>query len=667
MVNIIQKKSIGIDIADQTIEVVELAKKGGKAEVSSLGRTLLEPGIVKGGRIKDEEKLVKAVKEAFSKAKPHPIVTKKLIFGLPESQAYIHIFELGPHNKKERDNLVLNEAQTSIPLKENDLLFSHKVLSEGKEKVEILIVGASKEMVQEWQQFFQKLKLEVEVFDIESLAIFRGLFSEPAKAPVCLVDIGKAATNIAIFDKVGLRYSHSINVAGDIFTKEIANTLKIKPEEAEKQKIKTGLSDKNSRIFPVLIKSLEPINKEIETLLNYFQEKNNQKVKEIVLVGGSSKLEGIADYFNTNLDLSVKVGKPVLLETKAPLEYMGAIGLALRGVDKKWSRKDPAISMKLQERKGRKTLFPKKIKPKRVPEKKGREELMPTLEGIEETSLPSIVDISRAKKLRSKKILLIIILIIGVIVIGLAYWYRSYEKAQREGKKESQIVQYTKTQSFDLKVPVAVAPSEYTSDRARGRIIENTIKAAGDYNEAVAHSRIAVEKGLKEGEKLWLRPVSPEQAVFPMIIKWLVFSEEDANKLFLKEVDKLNKDKVDYVLNNLEKKNIESTENSNIFYLAGKVTISLNQLIEAEEEQGEILEIEETKEETTEATTSVLIEETGIGWLRVRKGPGTDYSEITKVYPGESYQLLEESEGWYKIKLDEEAEGWIAARYAKKE
>ncbi|MFH1462506.1 MAG: type IV pilus assembly protein PilM [bacterium] len=76
-----------------------------------------------------------------------------------------------------------------------------------------------------------------------------------------------------------------------------------------------------------------------------------------------------------------------------------------------------------------------------------------------------------------------------------------------------------------------------------------------------------------------------------------------------------------------------------------------------------------TNEEEATATEEVIIlpmvviSETQTGWLRVREGPGTNYSEIAKVYPGESYPQLEEFEGWYRIELEEGKEGWVFGKY----
>ena len=66
-----------------------------------------------------------------------------------------------------------------------------------------------------------------------------------------------------------------------------------------------------------------------------------------------------------------------------------------------------------------------------------------------------------------------------------------------------------------------------------------------------------------------------------------------------------------------------------------------------------------------QATSQVEILATPTGTLNVRSSPSTSSPIITKVSPGEKYQLLEESPGWFKIKLSDK-EGWISSQYAKK-
>lgn len=61
--------------------------------------------------------------------------------------------------------------------------------------------------------------------------------------------------------------------------------------------------------------------------------------------------------------------------------------------------------------------------------------------------------------------------------------------------------------------------------------------------------------------------------------------------------------------------------------------------------------------------TFVVVTETPTGWLRIRSGPGTAFSEIGKVYPGEQYPLLGEDGEWVYIRTPDHGEGWISASY----
>uniref|UniRef100_A0A7C4TK85 PEGA domain-containing protein n=1 Tax=candidate division WWE3 bacterium TaxID=2053526 RepID=A0A7C4TK85_UNCKA len=57
------------------------------------------------------------------------------------------------------------------------------------------------------------------------------------------------------------------------------------------------------------------------------------------------------------------------------------------------------------------------------------------------------------------------------------------------------------------------------------------------------------------------------------------------------------------------------------------------------------------------------INQTGTGWLNVRSTPGLTGSVLTTVNVGESYQVLEESKGWVKIKVTETVSGWVSTSY----
>lgn len=531
------KNSIGIDIADHTIEVVELSKSGKDVNVESSGRIRLGSGIVERGRIKDEAKLATAIKKMLSKAKPRAIAPERIILGLPEAQVYIHNFVLKPHNKQERDELLLKEAQTNVPVPKSDLVFSHRVLYEGKEGVEIILVATSREVIEEWQKFFQSLKIIIELFDIEQIATFRGLNLEPLKSPICLIDMGAVTTHVSIFDKSGLRYAYAINVAGEQLTQEIAKSLKKSEEESESLKREIGFSKQGDQVFTVLAKVLQPVVTDIKKTFDYFKEQTNESVGEITLVGGSSALKGLADYVSTNLGVPTKIGKQTLFKSNIPLVYIEAIGIALRGIDEKWDKRDPAIlpvqgesqSNKVTKSAGKvlsgitRLFKPSKDKPPHQSIGGGGKSPRSDKEKNGNKGPDA--------KLRIQKLVLLGLLVVGVVVIPASYWYKGYRKAQQEAEVQSRLE--------------AIDAATQKQDNVDAEIL----------NE-ISESVIIEEK--------------------------------------------------------------------------------------------------------------IIITETPIGWLNVREGPGTSYPKVTKVYPGETYTLLEEKDNWYKIKIGEETEGWVTSQYANK-
>lgn len=72
---------------------------------------------------------------------------------------------------------------------------------------------------------------------------------------------------------------------------------------------------------------------------------------------------------------------------------------------------------------------------------------------------------------------------------------------------------------------------------------------------------------------------------------------------------------------------------------------------------------------TASSSASVLILNTPTGFLRVREGNSISSSEIGRISPGESYELIGETDDWFKIKFGSRGAelGWISAQYAVKE
>ena len=63
------------------------------------------------------------------------------------------------------------------------------------------------------------------------------------------------------------------------------------------------------------------------------------------------------------------------------------------------------------------------------------------------------------------------------------------------------------------------------------------------------------------------------------------------------------------------------------------------------------------------AGKQVKIKATPTGWLRVRDAANLNGAELTRVNVGDTYTVLEENQGWSKIKVSETVSGWVSSDY----
>ncbi len=590
--NIFDSTKIGLDIADHTIELIELKKDGSDFKILSKNRIILPSGLIEKGELKNPDKLQEIIKKLFSEAKPKPIKLGRIILGIPENIVYTHVFSIQTKNKKEIENLVVKEIEKNIPIEKEKITYYYKILESTANKAkkiedkveikknnikeeEVMIFATDKYILHAWKTFFEKMDIQVENFEIESLAIFRSIFDKSNKAK-CIMDIGAETTNISVFDEFGLHYSFTIYIGGNDFSKKIAKKLKTEFAQAEEKKKKFNLKNQND--LEMLLELLKKIGTEVKESIDYYEAKYNKKIDEILLTGGSSQLTGISQYYEKFLDKPVKIAVSKLKNTKTPLEYLEAIGLALKGFESGWFQKNENFEIKKIKIDYHQKTQEKKIGAIPIEEEKEVEQKT-TKKKISNNKI-----IAFFQKQNKKLLVLIGIMIFGAILISLAFWYKEKtEKAREEKLQEIKSQFMLQEQSFNFEIPIATKANEYTNDRARGRVLTNTIEEAESYEAAIEASKSNIRGLLKEDEVIWEEPLNKlsttSEEFLPANFQWLLFNDKEVNSLFISNVKKLNTSNISYILKNIKKERIKTTKNPNIYLLVGQITIESEQPI----------------------------------------------------------------------------------------
>ncbi|EKE19539.1 MAG: hypothetical protein ACD_8C00143G0011 [uncultured bacterium] len=356
------KSFIGIDFATSSIKVVELSYKNQKVSLENYGIVDLNFGENEQKKIVENnstynQKINTALKNLVNKMELRH--GAQAYVSIPGFSGIITIIELPVMKQDELARAIQFEAHKYIPSSLDEVVMSWEVveqignvpsveLSKTEDnankniKNKVLLVAAPKKEIEYYDKLVSGVNFEVSAIELETFSIARSLVGDD-NGVYFIIDIGSRSTNIILIEKSVVRVNRNINAGGNEITTTISDSMSISRQRSEI--FKKGSKDLlNTKESSLTIPVLELIVSESKRILNLFMEKNKGvRIDGIFLSGGTSKMEGMEEYFTRCLGMSVKVGDPwrriSVSDEVAPLvkelgaSFSVAIGLALRGVD----------------------------------------------------------------------------------------------------------------------------------------------------------------------------------------------------------------------------------------------------------------------------------------------------------------------------------------------
>lgn len=220
--------------------------------------------------------------------------------------------------------------------------------------------------------------LEVADLIVEPFASAAAVLSEPEmEAGVALVDIGGGTTDICIFEDGFIRHTAIIPIGGDRITKDIQEAFGIMKEQAEIVKVNYGScypteSMKNEVVVVPGLPGRKPKEISLFSIAQVIQARMMDIIEKVdyevelsalrnrlgggmVLTGGGSAMQNIAQLFtyHTGLEIHIgmpsqKLGKGMVDEVRNPMFSTG-IGLVLKGFEISERQNLPGNEMLIKE------------------------------------------------------------------------------------------------------------------------------------------------------------------------------------------------------------------------------------------------------------------------------------------------------------------------------
>jgi len=335
--------SIGLDIGSQTIKIIELSGDKNK-HLKAAGAVSLSFEI-DIANLKDEKtmsSLAQVIKKLASDAK---ISGKRVNIAIPESKVFTRVLKFPLLTDQEIDSAVKWEAEEYIPIPIEEAVIQHQIIdrreSSSPPQALVLLVAAPKTLAENYIKIVDMAGFDVESAENSLTALNRNL--SLSDKTVVIVDIGASSSDIAISQKGQLYFSRSVPTAGNAFSRAVAQSLGVSPDQAQQYKKTYGLNQDQleGKIYQSLSPIVGALGEEVKKSIHYHQNENQGEAPSIlILTGGSAAMPGVTSLFARYTGLEVSVANPFAkisvdqksannLSKFAPL-YAVAVGLALR-------------------------------------------------------------------------------------------------------------------------------------------------------------------------------------------------------------------------------------------------------------------------------------------------------------------------------------------------
>jgi type IV pilus assembly protein PilM len=346
---------LAIDIGSKNIKMV-VGRKQGSGVLVDKGFLLPTPLYsFNDGTIQDIDS-VKGV--ILNKLSSESIKVKNAVCTVNSTSAITREVEL-PYTKNEEeiDKMVRFELEQYLPVMLSDYVIDYKKVEDFTEenikKTRFMVIALPKIIVEGYLELLKGIKLTPLALDISSNSVSK-LFVKgvningenySSNKTVAVIDMGYNYLNINIISNGTSQFSRIINLGGKDIDINIANHFNISLEDAEKKKtedcnIDISIEDSNAKkmLSEIVMNSVDSWLQEIERLFKYYITRTTgNRIDEIYIYGGTSKLKGICNYIEERLSIPVSnidsIGTVKTTKNVNSLDlsiYLNAVGSIIR-------------------------------------------------------------------------------------------------------------------------------------------------------------------------------------------------------------------------------------------------------------------------------------------------------------------------------------------------
>jgi type IV pilus assembly protein PilM len=364
---------VGLDIGTDHVRLAQVKQTAATFALQRYGVVGVPMGAVVEGEITDVDMIAASIREL---ARSTGMNGANAAVGVSNQKVVVRLVDLPYMERAELEGAIQYQAQDYIPIPVEDAILDFQIIDDyvtaaDEHMMEVLLVAAQRDMIGGAVAAVERAGLKLQQIDVTSFAIVRGLLgvtqnvlpdeSEQAGEATGIIHMSAGITNIAVVEKGVPRFTRVSSLAGNEFTRAIANALNLTFDEAEELKLRVGLPGVDASGVPTeapadldpstvraaqeaLEREVGKFVAEVRRSLDYYltQAAQVRTIRRILLTGSAAQLTNLDGYLARGLQAQVELADP-LRWLQVPPQYqavmqadrmgaVAAIGLAMGSV-----------------------------------------------------------------------------------------------------------------------------------------------------------------------------------------------------------------------------------------------------------------------------------------------------------------------------------------------
>ncbi|AKU90318.1 type IV pilus assembly protein PilM [Vulgatibacter incomptus] len=346
------KLALGLDIGSSSVKMILLKESKRGYALRAFGVAPLPPETIVDGALMNASAVVQAIQDLLGAQK---IKQREVSLGVSGHSVIIKKITMPQMTKEELDESIQWEAEQYIPFDIKDVNIDTQILQSGDStnggQMEVILVAAKKDMVNDYSAVVAEAGLTPVVVDVDAFAVqnaYEAAYGVSYEDTVVLINAGASVVNVNIVARGVTAFTRDITLGGSLFTEEIQKQLNVSYEEAEALKIGGRIGDDAEAVVPqeverVLTSVAEQVAGEIQRSLDFYSATAaDGQISRVYLSGGTARIPALTKTLEyrmgvpvrilnpfQNLEIDERQFDPAYLNEVAPMAAV-ALGLGLR-------------------------------------------------------------------------------------------------------------------------------------------------------------------------------------------------------------------------------------------------------------------------------------------------------------------------------------------------